>query len=150
MLSQQCAESSKRIFFEKSSEKPERFQIFWQYTRCDRNTSPLTQHERKKKMKKDIIIADEIDEQISKLPLAPNVELTCDPMSDLIMDMDIRTTVDSLPKMEKAICSMLLTGYTQKEICKLCKISTAQFQKHLTFIRNRFIEYGFEKHEINF
>ena len=101
-------------------------------------------------MKIDIIIADEIDEQISKLPLAPNVELTCDPMSDLIMDMDIRTTVDSLPKMEKAICSMLLTGYTQKEICKLCRISTAQFQKHLTFIRNRFIEYGFEKHEINF
>ena len=35
-------------------------------------------------MKKNIIIADEIDEQISKLPVAPNVELTCDPMSDPI------------------------------------------------------------------
>ena len=101
-------------------------------------------------MKKDIIIADEIDEQISKLPLAPNVELTCDPMSDFIMDMDIRTTVDSLPKTEKAICSMLLAGYTPKEICKLSKLSTKQYQKHLAFIRNRFIEYGFERHEINF
>ncbi|MBR5584486.1 MAG: hypothetical protein IKW21_08180, partial [Lachnospiraceae bacterium] len=66
-------------------------------------------------MKKDIIIADEIDEQISKLPVAPNVELTCDPMSDLILDMDIRTTVDSLPKTEKNICAMLLSGYTPKE-----------------------------------
>ena len=101
-------------------------------------------------MKKDIIIADEIDEQISKLPLAPNVEITCDPMSDLILDMDIRTTVDSLLRTEKAICSMLLAGYTPKEICKLCKISSEQYQKCLTFIRNRFIEYGFEKHEINF
>jgi DNA-binding NarL/FixJ family response regulator len=74
-------------------------------------------------MKKDIIIADEIDEQISKLPLAPNVELTCDPMSNFIMDMDIRTTVDSLSKTEvQEVAFLLLDGYTIRDIASKLNI----------------------------
>ena len=74
-------------------------------------------------MKKDIIIADEIDEQISKLPLAPNVEFTCDPMSNFIMDMDISTTLDSLPKTEvQEVAFLLLDGYTIRDIASKLNI----------------------------
>lgn len=101
-------------------------------------------------MKKDIIVADVIDEQICKLSALSGSVLICDPMSNFINDMDIGTTIQSLPKTEKEICLMLLSGCSPGRICKLCNISKKQYQKHLTFIRNRFIEYGFERNEINF
>ena len=74
-----------------------------------------------------------------------------EPMEDFILDMDIKTTVESLPETERTICLLLMDGYSRIEVCDELKISEADLiEKHLPFIRQRFLDYGFEEHEINF
>ena len=84
-------------------------------------------------------------------PHAVTEAIMSDPFEEIILDMDVKTTLDSLPRPEKTICRMLLEGYTLPEISRKLKIAPASLtQKHLPFIRQRFLDYGFEKHEINF
>ena len=76
--------------------------------------------------------------------------ILCDPMSGLITELDIRTTIASLPSTEKAICILLRQGERACRICRILKITTDAFwNKFMPAIRRRFIEYGFEPHEIN-
>jgi len=76
--------------------------------------------------------------------------IVSDPMTDFILDMDIKTTVESLPETERAICLLLMDGCSRTEVCDELKISKADLtEKHLPFIRQRFLDYGFEEHEIN-
>ena len=76
--------------------------------------------------------------------------IVSEPMDDFILDMDIRTTVESLPKTERAVCLLLIDGYSLAEISDELKIAVEELrQKHLPFIRQRFLDYGFEAHEIN-
>ena len=96
-------------------------------------------------MKKEIRMSDSSAEQSNDF-----LELSCDPIKDLILDMDVQITIASMPDAEREICNMLLAGQSPKKICNLKKISMEQFNKYLRFIRTRFIEYGFEQHEINF
>ena len=76
--------------------------------------------------------------------------IMCDPMTDFIRDMDVRTTVESLPKTERAICLLLMDGCSRETVCRALKIKRADLtHKHIPFIRQRFLDYGFEEHEIN-
>ena len=73
-----------------------------------------------------------------------------EPMDDFILDMDIKATVESLPEIKRTICLLLMDGYSRTEVCDDLKISEADLtEKHLPFIRQRFLDYGFEEHEIN-
>ena len=84
-------------------------------------------------------------------PANQETDISYDPMSDLIRDMDVRTTVESLPELEKNICLMLMAGEKVNAICRELKISAHSFwNKHIPIIRNRFLEYGFEQNEIYF
>ena len=76
--------------------------------------------------------------------------IVSDPMADFIFDMDVKTTVVSLPETERAVCLLLIDGYSLAEISDELKIAVEELrQKHLPFIRQRFLDYGFEAHEIN-
>ena len=103
-------------------------------------------------MKKEIYADDEIDRRLhQELTVEATVNLTCDPISELTYDMDVRDTVKSLPALEKKICEMLLEGCSQRAICSALAISLHDIQaKHLPFIRKRFIDYGFNKNELIF
>lgn len=86
-----------------------------------------------------------------ELPVEPICDIMYDPIGQLEMEMDVRTTVDSLPQPEKEICMMMLNGENVAAICKHLKITRPQFfNRHLPFIRTRFEEYGFARNEINF
>lgn len=104
------------------------------------------------KNKHYINIDDEANRELNETAHPAVTEaIRSNPMEEVILDMDVRTTMDSLPMPERSICRMLLEGYTQQEISKELKISPATLtQKHLPFIRQRFLDYGFEKHELNF
>ena len=109
--------------------------------------------ERKTKMKKEqyINIDDEASRELRE-EIRPEVAeaIVCDPMADFILDMDIRTTVESLPKTERAVCLLLMDGCSLAEISDELKIAVEELsEKHLPFIRQRFLDYGFEEHEIN-
>jgi len=81
----------------------------------------------------------------------PTYETICDPIGQLEFEMDVQTTLDSLPKPEKQVCIMLLSGATAKQICEKLRITRSSlFQQHLPIIKKRFLEYGFEKKEISF
>ncbi len=103
-------------------------------------------------MKKEIYIDDEVDRRLHReLAVEATVNLTCDPISELTYDMDVRDTINSLPALEKKICAMLLEGYSQSSICSALMISLRALQtKHLPFIRKRFLDYGFDKNELTF
>lgn len=104
-------------------------------------------------MKKEqyINIDDEAIRELEEdMPAEVAEAIMCDPMTDFIRDMDVRTTVESLPETERNICLMLLEGCSYAEVCRTLKIQRADLTgKHLPFIRQRFLDYGFEKHEIN-
>ena len=76
--------------------------------------------------------------------------IVSEPMDDFILDMDIRATVESLPDTERAICLLLMDGCSLTEISDELKIAVEELSEtHLPFIRQRFLDYGFEEHEIN-
>ncbi len=86
-----------------------------------------------------------------ELPVEPICDIIYDPIGQLEMEMDVRTTIDSLPRTEKGICMMLLNGENVAAICERLKITRSRFfKRHLSFIRTRFEEYGFDRNEINF
>ena len=114
----------------------------------------MHQHdERKTKMKKEryINIDDEASRELCER-VRPEVAkaIVSEPMDDFILDMDIKTTVESLPETERAVCLLLMDGCSLAEISDELKIAVEELrQKHLPFIRQRFLDYGFEAHEIN-
>lgn len=104
-------------------------------------------------MKKEqyINIDDEANRELEEdMPAEVAEAIMCDPMTEFIRDMDVRATVESLPEAERAICLLLMDGCSRTEVCDELKISEADLiEKHLPFIRQRFLDYGFEEHEIN-
>jgi|GEM_PF-2931303 len=96
-------------------------------------------------------IDENVDCGIEEIPQEIVDAITVHPMDEFILDMDVKTTTESLPEPEQTVCRMLLEGYSQREICRNLKISRNDLKnKHLPFIRQRFLDYGFEAHEINF